>query len=183
MADLRYIRETMENASSFTAISGWGQALVGVMALGAGLLASTQRDVERWLATWMLAAALGMLTGVVTTGWKARVAGLPPLSGPMRKFVLSFVPPILVGAVLTLVLYRAGLVTAIPGMWLMLYGTGIVTGGTFSVRSVPIMGLCFMVAGGLTIFAPPSWGNWMLTAAFGGLHLIFGVLIARRHGG
>jgi hypothetical protein len=108
---------------------------------------------------------------------------MPLLSGPGRKFLLSFSPPMVVGALLTFVLYRAGFLEAIPGVWLLLYGTGVVAGGAFSVRIVPVMGLCFMVAGVIALFAPAAWGHPILGAAFGGLHIAFGIPIARSYGG
>jgi hypothetical protein len=114
---------------------------------------------------------------------KANRAQVPLMSAPARKFVLSFAPPLLVGALLTFVLYRAGLAGAIPGTWLLLYGTGVVTGGAFSVRVVPVMGLCFMLAGAVALFCPLAWGTAFLAAGFGGLHLVFGLIIARRYGG
>jgi hypothetical protein len=114
---------------------------------------------------------------------KARRAHMPLLSGPGRKFVLSFSPPMLVGALLTIVLYRAGIAASIPGMWMLLYGTAVVAGGAFSVKIVPVMGICFMIAGTIAVFAPPSWNDWIMAASFGGLHAAFGVAIARRHGG
>jgi len=121
--------------------------------------------------------------GALAMQRKASVAQVPVLSGPARRFVLSFAPPLLVGALLTIVLYRAGLYAAIPGTWLVLYGTGIVTGGAFSVRVVPVMGLCFMALGAVALFCPLPWGTWFLIAGFGGLHLVFGLIIARRFGG
>jgi hypothetical protein len=118
-----------------------------------------------------------------TTYTKARESGASLFSGPGRRFVYSFAPPIFVGALLTLFLVRAGLTGTIAGMWLLLYGTAVVTGGAFSIRIVPLMGLCFMVLGAVALFSPADWNNALLAAGFGGLHLIFGGVIARKYGG
>src|ERR671939_467751 len=113
----------------------------------------------------------------------ARASGTPLLSGPGRKVALGLSPPIFAGALLTIVLYRARLMSAIPGVWLLLYGTGVVTGGMFSVSIVPLMGICFVVLGAIALFVSPPWANWLLAAGFGGLHIIFGIVIARKYGG
>jgi len=97
--------------------------------------------------------------------------------------VFSLLPPILAGGLITIVLVRAGLTNAIPGVWLLLYGTGVVTGGMFSVPVVPLMGLCFMGLGALSLFAPAAFADWFMAAGFGGLHVVFGVIIARKYGG
>src|SRR3954466_15170753 len=175
MDNLAFIRDTMEAAGSFTAGSGWGMVAVGIIATIAATIASSQHSALRSVYVWIAAAVLApcvMLWAIVR---KARRAHVPLLSGPGRKFVLSFSPPMLVGALLTIVLYRAGLVAAIPGVWLLLYGTAVVAGGAFSVRIVPVMGICFMLAGTLAIFTPTSWNDWIMGIAFGGLHIAFGV--------
>jgi hypothetical protein len=184
MDNLRVIRETMERAGSFTAVSGWGQVVIGVAAMLAASLASLQpASTETWLATWCAAAVVSVLVGVLTTAMKARSARMPLLSGPGRKFSLSLAPPLVAGAVLTVVLYRAGMAGVLPAVWLMLYGAGIVTAGAFSVSAVPAMGLCFMLLGGVAAFTPMSWGNAWMALGFGGFHVVFGILIARRYGG
>lgn len=180
--NLRYIRETMERATSFTAISGWGLVVAGGTALLAAALAPGQ-SLDAWLAIWLGEALLAFLIAGGATVRKARASQAPLFSMPGKRFALSFSPPLLVGALLTAGLYRAAHPQLLPGTWLLLYGTGIVTGGAFSVKVVPVMGLCFMAVGGLALFAPASWGNWLMGAAFGGLHILFGILIARRHGG
>ena len=114
---------------------------------------------------------------------KARAVQMPLVSGPGRKAVFSLSPPIVAGGLLTIVLFRAGLTNAIPGCWLLLYGTGVITGGMFSVPIVPIMGLSFMALGAAALFAPPELANWFMAAGFGGLHVVFGVIIARKYGG
>ena len=189
MADLRFIRRTMEEAGSFTAVPGWGMVVVGATALGAALLAARQRDVGAWLAVWLLEAVLALAVSAVSLARKARVgpsaglSGHPLLTGPGRRFALSFAPPLAAGALLTPVLFRAGLPQLLPGLWLLLYGAAVATGGAFSIRIVPVMGACFMLAGIAGLLVPPAWGNAVLAASFGGLHLVFGLLIARRHGG
>jgi len=181
--NLQFIRETMERAGAFTAVPGWGGALMGVTALAAGLAAWPQPTVEALLAIWIAGAPVALIIGVCAIIRKARSARIPLLSGAGRKFALSLAPPVLAGALLTLVLYRAGASGAIPGIWLLLYGTGVVTGGAFSVKIIPVMGLCFMALGAAALFCPPAWGNAFLTAGFGGLQIVFGIIIARRYGG
>jgi hypothetical protein len=181
--NLRYIRQTMERAASFTAVPGWGLAVVGATALGAALLAARQPTPELWLATWLGEAVVALAIGGATMVRKAFAVHDPLLSGPGRRFGLSFLPPMVVGGLLTVALWRAGLWPALPGTWLLLYGAGFVTGGAFSVRIVPVMGLCFMLVGSVALLGPAAWGNWWMAVGFGGLHLAFGAVIARRHGG
>ncbi len=183
MDNLRFIRDTMERAGSFTAVSGWGQVVIGVAGALASWVAARQTSPENWLATWSSAAVVSVLIGVLTTAMKARSARMPMLSGPGRKFTLSLAPPLVAGAVLTIFLFRAGMTALLPGMWMLLYGAGIITAGAFSVSAVPVMGLCFMMFGAGALLSPASWANGWMAAAFGGLHVVFGTVIARRHGG
>jgi len=183
MDNLRYIRETMERASSFTAVPGWGQVAIGVTALVATYVAAHQSTARGWLGTWLAEAIIWLLIAGWLMDRKARASGTPLLSGPGRKVAFSLSPPMIVGALLTVVLFRAKLTGAIPGMWLLLYGTGVVTGGMYSVSIVPVMGVCFMALGAAGIFVPAAWGNWLMAAGFGGLHIVFGSVIARKHGG
>lgn len=183
MDNLRYIRRTMERAGAFTAVPGrWG-SLMGLTAVGAALLAGRQASPSRWMAVWLLEALLACAMGLGGAARKSRLVGVPLFSGPGRKFLLGFAPPLLAGAVLTVALARAGLTAALPGVWLLLYGAGVLCGGAASVRVVPVMGLCFMAIGTVALFAPAVWGNTILAAGFGGLHILFGILITVKYGG
>jgi hypothetical protein len=162
MDNLRFIRETMERAGAFTAVPGWGGCVMGVSALAATGIAAGQSDTGAWLATWLIEGIFAIALGAWAMKRKADSAQLP---------------------LLTVVLYEAGLTRAIPGTWLLLYGTGVVTGGAYSVRIVPLMGLCFMLVGAVALFCPFSWGTALLGVGFGGLHVVFGIIIARRYGG
>jgi hypothetical protein len=183
MDDLRFIRQTMEEAGSFTAVPGWGAVAMGGSALVAALIASRAHAPAGWLGVWMAEAGVALAIAAATMGRKARGAGLPLFSGPGRRFALSFAPPLFAGAVLTFVLFATGRSSVLPGLWLLLYGTGVVTGGAFSVRIVPVMGLAFMLAGTIALFLPAAWSDVAMAAGFGLIHVAFGVLIARRHGG
>ncbi|MFM2123770.1 MAG: hypothetical protein RL328_221 [Acidobacteriota bacterium] len=188
MDNLQYIRETMERAGSFTAVPGWGGVAMGVTALVAAAFASHTDSREEWLKIWLGEGALAIALGVAAMWRKASAAGLPFWSAPARKFLFSFLPPLVAGAVLTVALWQAGAVAAIPGTWLMLYGAGVITGGTFSVPAIPVMGACFLAEGALVALllpgtASPVWADIWLGAGFGGLHIVFGAVVARRYGG
>jgi hypothetical protein len=181
--NLQYIRSAMERAGSFTAVPGVGGVALGCTALAVAALARRMWNADSWLAAWLGEAVLACLIGVAAAARKSHKVGMPLLSGPGRKFLLGFAPPLLAGALLTLVLYRAGFSAALPGIWLLLYGTGVLCGGAASVKVVPVMGICFMAIGAVALFAPAAWGNTLLAAGFGGLHILFGILIKVKYGG
>lgn len=183
MDNLRYIRETMERATAFTGISGWGEVAIGFTALIASVLAAYQSSFKHWVEIWIAEGFISLLIAGWSMDRKARAARMPLMSGPGRKAVFSLSPPIIAGGLVTIVLFRAHMTGAIPGVWLLLYGTGVVTGGMFSVPAVPLMGLCFMALGAVALFASPLLANWFMAAGFGGLHILFGVIIARKYGG
>lgn len=181
--NLRFIRETMERAGAFTAVPGWGGVAMGITAIGAAVIALRQHSFWAWLATWAVEFLIAVTIAAWSTFSKLRASGAPLLSGPGRRFLYSFAPPLFVGAILTVVLAPMGLVSVIPGVWLLLYGTGVTTGGAFSIRVVPLMGLCFIVLGAVAVFCPASWGDIFLAIGFGGFHIVFGAVIARKYGG
>src|SRR5262245_45236155 len=179
-----FIRGAIERAGSFTAVSGKGQILVGLTALAAAWIAAHRPSRADWVGVWIAEGLLALLLSAWATARKARDAGLPLFTGASRKFALSFGLPVLVGALATPPLLASGGASGrIPGLWLALYGTGIVTGGLFSVPAVPVMGVCFILLGACGLYGPAAWGDALMAAGFGGLHLVFGVVIARRYGG
>src|SRR5271156_6696182 len=180
---LRYIRETMESAREFTAVPGWGGVAIGITALAAAGIASDQHSPRAWLEGWLIEAFVAIAIAAPAVATKAHRANAAIFSGPGRKFLLSFAPPLFVGGLLTFALANTGLFAVLPALWLMLYGTAIVTGGAFSVRAVPLMGICLIGLGAVALFAPAAWGDAFMAAGFGVVHIAFGVWIARHYGG
>ena len=180
---LAFIRKTMERAGAFTAVSGKAQVAVGVIGLLAAWVTTGEPRPERWLTVWLVAGAGAVAAAVAGIWWKSKALGTPLVSGPNRRFVLGFAPPLVAGAVLTVVMYRLGAVQFLPGTWLLLYGAAVMAGGALSVPPVPFMGGAFMLLGILAFVAPASWGSLLLGVGFGAVHVGVGVLIAVKYGG
>ncbi len=178
---LRFIRDVMERTASFTAVPGWSMFLVGLTALPAAWVASLQTAPDGFLLVWLLELILALSIGIVGLRRKAHRSGVSLRSGPGRKYLLNMTPPLVAGVVLTVALGHRGETDLLAGVWLLLYGAGTITGGGNSVRLIPILGLAFMALGGLAFLLPIE--HWLLAAGFGGLHIGFGVMIARRYGG
>lgn len=180
--NIRFIRETMERSGAFTAVPGWGGVVMGATALVASYFAAMQPTIRGWLNVWMLEVLVAALAGSIAVWSKARSMQGRHLA-PLRKFLLSFSPSLAVGAVLTVVLHQSGADHLLPGLWLISYGSAVISGGSFSVRVVPAMGACFVVFGCIAFLVPSLWANVLLGAGFGGLHIGFGLWIAKRFGG
>jgi hypothetical protein len=181
--NLAFIRETMERSSVFTSVPGYGGMLMGLTAVVAAYIAYTQTYIREWLFVWLIEAGLAFLIGLLAMWQKSKIANTSLISAPAKKFAMSFAPPLICGIVITLGLWRFGMFEIMIPIWLLLYGAAVVTGGSFSVKAVPIMGWCFICLGTLAFFLPPSYGNLLMGLGFGVLHIIFGFIIARRFGG
>ena len=181
--DLRFIREAVENSSRFTDLPGVGMIAIGCTALLATWLASLQSDPRLWLATWLVEGVLAVTIALAAVALKARVNGSTLFALPTRTFFLGLLPALGAGGVLTAILADAGRYDLLPGLWLLLYGTAVVSAGAHAVRIVPVLGLCFMAFGSLTLLAPSGAGDIGLALGFGGIHIAFGAVIARRYGG
>ena len=183
LADLGYIRRAMEGAGSFTTVPGLGQVAAGCTALMAAGVAYVQPDRLSWLLVWTSELGLAMLIVVSAMILKARRMGHLLTSPPARKTFLGMVPALAAGALLSLVAVRSGDWTTLPGIWLLLYGAAVASGGVWSVRIVPVMGASFMVCGLFALLSPPGFADLFLALGFGGLHIFFGARIAKHHGG
>jgi hypothetical protein len=181
--DLHTIRAMLDRSGRFSAVPGRESMGMGVIALAAAAIAAMQPLGQAWLATWLTAAAVASVLGTVGLVRKSARDGVPLLAGPGRRFLLGLCPPLLAGGILTAVLFNAGLVAALPGAWLLIYGAAVMSGGTNSVPVVPTTGLTFMLLGAASFLAPPALGDAFMAAGFGGLHVVFGYVVVRRHGG
>ena len=183
MENLEFIRDTMERSTHFTAVPGYGGMLMGLTALGAAYIANNQALVGDWVVVWLVEAVLAFCIGLFAMWQKSKLAGTTLNSVPAKKMILSFLPPMICAVAITLGLWRFGYFVAMIPTWLLLYGAAVVTGGSYSVRAVPIMGWCFIALGAAAFFLPANAGNLMMALGFGLLHIVFGLVIARRFGG
>ena len=180
---LAFIRTTMARSASFTAVPGAGGVAMGVVACVAAIVAARQADGVLWLLTWMLAATVAAPIGFAAMARKARRHRVPLWSAAGRRFAQGFVPAILAGAILTAALVRDGRIDLLPATWLMLYGVGITAGGAASIPLLAWLGGAFIACGAGAAFTPIWWADAWLGAGFGGLQILFGIVIARKHGG
>jgi hypothetical protein len=181
-ADLRFIRDAMGRAASFTCVPGRGGVAMGLAGAAAAVLAPRAGSWRAWLAVWVATAVLAFGIGVAAILRKARHEDHRPAGSAARRFAFALLPPLVAGAALTAALAREGSYAFLPAVWLLLYGCAIVAAGVSSVPVVPLLGAA-LVALGLVALLLPAAGDLLLGLGFGAGHVTAGLVVARRHGG
>jgi len=180
---IAFIRHTMARSASFTAVPGRGGIAMGVIGIAAAVIARRQVDATSWLWTWLAAAVVAVPVGLASMIVKARRHGVALLSPAGRRFAQGFLPAILVAAVLTAMLVRAQAFAFLPPTWLLLYGAGVMAGGSASVALLAWIGVAFIACGIAAALTPVAWSDVWLGLGFGVVQIVFGFIIARKHGG
>jgi hypothetical protein len=180
---LRYIRNTIEAAQTFTTIPGKGCIAMGAAALVAATLEAIPTLSAHWLPIWLAAAVFSAAVALYFMEEKARSQGLSLRRAVATRFFLTLAPAFVAGGVLTVALMDSVGREVIAGIWLLLYGVGLAACGLFSLGIVLIAGFAFMGLGTVALAAPAAWVPWLLGAGFGGVHFLLGALIVRDHGG
>ncbi|MBN8588053.1 MAG: hypothetical protein J0L94_06975 [Rhodothermia bacterium] len=198
---LKVIRETMTRSTAFTEVPGYAMMGIGFLAIVVSAILEWM-DVRyiTWVEAWVFTAFVAILLGAWGIRMKARTSETPPAKQTARKFWMGLAPSFVVTAVLTLMVLQISpeniptkfrtywfieseTLHMLPALWMLMYGLAITTAGAYSIKAVSQMGMCFLGLGFLAYFLPQVGVNLMMLLGFGGLHLVFGWIIAKKHGG
>lgn len=191
---LRVIRQTMERSTQYSTLSGWSGILIGIVAIvgvyltrsmlgGQPVAIQTVRDAAPRLGLlWATALVLSVAIEFLYNKRRATRVGKRVVSRLGAHILLAALPAFLACGVLTAFFYEHNLLPYILGIWMLCYGLAICAVGLFSARPVTYLGSAFVVSGAITMLAPLTIHLYMMALTFGGFHIIYGIVMARRHG-
>ncbi len=179
LGTLQYIRASID-AAGLLAVPGSAGIAMGAVGVLTALLVSLKPLAEHWLQIWLVAGLVAIAFGTALMVHQVLARGTALYRGPLRKFLMCLCPPLLVGAVLTWQLWLRADFTLIPGIWLLMYGCAVMAASTLTRRALAVMGALLAVLGVIALRVPVNFQNAVLGLGFGGLHLLFGILIGGR---
>ena len=188
--NLRVIRQTMERSTKYSTLSGISGVLVGlagiagvvatwVLGPGAAIYHHPLRLASIWIVT--LFTAIGI--DLICNKRRAARVGKHIVSSLGAHIVLAALPAFFAAGILTYFFFQHHLLIYLWGVWMLCYGLAICAVGLFSVRPATYLGSAFVIAGAATLLMPAvPYHLIMMAVTFGGFHILYGVLMARRHG-
>lgn len=177
LQNLAFVRETMENAGAFTTVPGWGMVAIGFSAMVTSFITIFISNPVIWMSIWILEAIIAIAIGLTSISLKNNKLGLTILHGIGLRFMINLCIPILAAVPLSFVLWKHNLTFHMPDVWLLLYGTSIITAGSYSLRLVLFMGCSFFALGCIGMLFPVIPKDALMFFGFGVFHCLFGMLI------
>lgn len=179
LGTLQYIRASID-AAGLLAVPGSAGIAMGAVGILAALLVSLKALAAHWLEIWLIAGLVAIAFGTILMAHQVISRGTTLYRGPLRRFLMCLCPPLLVGALLTWQLWQHAETGLIPGVWLLMYGCAVMAASTLTRRALAVMGALLAVLGIIALQAPVGYQNAVLGVGFGGLHLLFGMMIGGR---
>lgn len=196
--NLRLIRELMERSTKYSTFSGLSGVLAGTVAI-LGCLSQwkwvqTLGPIEQkraFLLNWSIVLILAIGMDYLLTKRRAPLVGKTIISRLGKQMILASLPGLGMGTLLTLSLLQHGFLDLIYPFWMLAYGAAVCAVGLFSQVEVSKLGWAFFVTGFVTFVFDflisdanlrLTGGLIMTAVTFGGFHIIYGLVMARRVG-
>lgn len=154
-------------------------------------VASPDGDLGRYLCLWITVATISLLVAGVELTIRARAAG-PGLAREMTLLAIEqFLPCVIVGALLTLVVFAAAprVGWMLPGLWSLVFGLGVFASFRLLPRPMFWVGLYFVMCGcGCLLWGQGEYAfsPWLMGISFGGGQVLSAVILywtlERNHG-
>jgi len=182
--NLERIRALMERAGRYSHFSGYSALLAGALAAAGALLCrgfqvnfNFPAHARPLAAIWGGVFTLALLQAVALTVAHARRRGEPAWSHLAQQAVASMLPAAFVGAAITGYGLETGQLDLLPPMWMLAYGSCLMSLGFYADWRIRIVAALFLLAGSATLFWWKEYGLRMMLVSFGGFHLLLGALI------
>ena len=177
LTQLSEIRAHVARTEPFRGYRSASAAFSAVVAIAAALLqplivASPTENPQRYLAVWIVAAAVSVLVTAVEMVVRCRRSRSPTAARMTWLAVEQFLPCTLVGAILSLVLvlFAPDSLWLLPGLWCMLFSLGVFASCRLLPRATVWVAWYYLVCGAALIaLARDDWAfsPWAMGSAFG----------------
>jgi hypothetical protein len=187
---LAQVSEIHEHLARTEVFRGYRSATIGfsgLVGLAAAMVQASwlPQPTERlgtYLALWIGAATINVVVAGVGVWSRARMAGMALARRTTIFAVGQFLPSLVVGGLLTLVIVeRAGeSAWMLPGLWALVFSLGVFASCRLLPRAVSIVGAWYLVCGVLAL----AWGQgeaalspWIMGITFGAGQLLMAIIL------
>lgn len=195
--ELKVIRQLMERPIRYSTMSGASAILAGLAALAGAITSQyiSQRYPSQTACSanglvWLGVFCVALVSNIMLTRIRERKHGMPFWSSLKRRILLTIVPPFVMGTGLTLAVAHHEAAIAgvsqwglIAALWMAFYGLALWQVGEFSKPEVRLLGVAFLLMALPTAGLWQGWPYVALGVAFGGFHIVYGIIVWMRHGG
>lgn len=187
LGQISEIRQQMARSEVFRGYRSLTVGFSGVLALLASAFQSTcvttpAEHLDTYLVWWVSVAAICAATAGGEMWWRARANPSAVARQLTRLAAEQFLPCVIVGAVLTLCIYRTAPEAAwtLPGLWSLVFSLGVFASHRLLPKPVFYVGLYYVVCGAGCLL----WGQgeyalspWLMGISFGGGQLMTAVIL------
>lgn len=190
---LLLIRQTIERSQRHSTLSGLSGIAAGVIVIGSSVFTETYvGDLSQpgrqtaFVILWFTTLILAAVSDFVITKLRAKNVGKTLMSGIGSSWLRAVMPGLIMGLIVS-ILYIQDPETyggKIYGLWMLSYAMSILAIGQLSVRSVSVLGWCFLGISAFTLIGPVGWlgPRGLLAISFGGFHIVYGLIRGLRDG-